>query len=89
MAYGGRSVCKIVTGKSEQSALRGELDACADIASGVTALYGLRGRNSDQRQVASKARMSVSAGNLLSCSTSVRTWAHARLCFLVSMGRSD
>jgi hypothetical protein len=41
MTYGGQSSCKIVTGKSEQSALRGGItNACADIASGVTATMG-------------------------------------------------
>jgi len=44
MTYGGRSACKIVTGKSEQSALRGGIsNACADIAAGVTATMGCEG----------------------------------------------
>jgi hypothetical protein len=37
MAYNGRSVCKTVSGKSEEAALRGGMDnACADLVSGVT-----------------------------------------------------
>ena len=37
MAYGGRTACKTVSAKSEQSALRSAAEgACADIASGVT-----------------------------------------------------
>ncbi len=37
MSYQGRSACKTVSAKSEQSALRaGSENACADIASGVT-----------------------------------------------------
>ncbi len=41
MVYQGRSNCKIVTGKSETSTLRGGIsNACADIASGVTQTMG-------------------------------------------------
>jgi hypothetical protein len=41
MNYGGKSDCRIVTGKSEESTLRGGIsNACADIASGVTATMG-------------------------------------------------
>ena len=37
MAYQGRTNCRTVSAKSEQSALRSASDnACADIASGVT-----------------------------------------------------
>ena len=37
MTFHGRSACKTVTGKSEESVLRGGItNACADIASGVT-----------------------------------------------------
>ena len=37
MEFQGRSVCKTVSAKSEQAALRsGSENACADIASGVT-----------------------------------------------------
>lgn len=37
MTFQGRSACKTVTGKSQESVLRGGItNACADIAAGVT-----------------------------------------------------
>jgi hypothetical protein len=37
MSYDGRSACRIVSAKSEQSAVRNAIsNACAEIASGVT-----------------------------------------------------
>jgi hypothetical protein len=41
MTYQGRSACKTVSAKSEQSAVRSAMEnACADIASGVTDSMG-------------------------------------------------
>ena len=41
MTFAGRSTCKTVSGKSDDSALRSAItNACADIASGVTEVMG-------------------------------------------------
>ena len=50
MAYEGRSACKTVSSQSEAAALRGGTEnACADIASGVTAT--IRCESSDPKSV--------------------------------------
>ena len=55
MTYQGRSACKTVSAKSEESALRsGRENACADISSGVTDT--VRCQNSDPQSVKWLAR---------------------------------
>lgn len=44
MAYNGRTACKTVAARSEESAIRSAVNnACADITSGVTEVMGCEG----------------------------------------------